>query len=67
MIDFSIVDHGSLMEFTMESEAAEYFVNRCDIDDWQWSGDMSFMVDRRPGTELIESLMQDGYTVTYAD
>jgi hypothetical protein len=62
-IDFSVVNHGSVVLVTPQSRKAKKFVNeQIVLDGWQWLGD-SFAVEPRFVGNLLDGIIQEGMTV----
>jgi hypothetical protein len=61
-MDFNIRNEGSVIVFTPLTKAADAFLERCDITDWQWMGP-SLVVDHRPAVALVEAMQAEGLEV----
>lgn len=64
-MDVLVTDHGSVVQFTAETEAAEHFFNRLAIESYQRIGTNSFVADHRVADSIIEILEHEGYTVAH--
>ena len=62
-VDFSLVDHGSVIAFTPCTLDAQTFTDtELVVEGWQWMGD-GFFVDRGVANQLVDFLMDNGFTV----
>ena len=72
-MDVLITDHGSVVQFTAETEAAEHFFNRLPggrryglaPESYQRIGTNSFAADYRVAESIIAILKHEGYTVAH--
>lgn len=58
--DITYRDEGTVILFTvLTDEAMNWVDEHTDIESWQWTGQRSFAVDRRPAIQLIEGMKED--------
>jgi hypothetical protein len=65
MNDITYQDEGTVILFTIQNDSTLQWVqDNLGLEDWQWLGERSFAIDRRPAIQLIEQLRElEGFTV----
>lgn len=62
MVDFDVIDHGSVVSFKALNDRAEtWLADNVQSESWQWFGHQ-LIVDHRPAQGLIDLIEEEGFT-----
>lgn len=69
MPDFTISDNGPMSTIVMfranSDEAKQWVDDKVEVPNYMWLGE-SFAADHRPARDLIEGILEAGFTVEHA-
>lgn len=66
MTDFALGDEGTVHIYTAVSDAAKEFLEKLPLEDWQFVGHYSFVLDRGISEHFYQQLVGDGFYVSAA-
>lgn len=67
MTDVSVIDDGALVTLIPNTNEAKKYFRSFVVEPYQIKPDGSILIDARTGTELVEDLLAEDFTVEGAD